>query len=100
MGAPFDVLVVDEAQDLSDRHTLDFFNLSIRGGLAGGQWALFGDFTRQALYGGAVDPVTVLSQRSQHFARARLTLNCRNSRRIAEGNNDPGGIRNTPVQTG
>ena len=100
MGAPFDVLVVDEAQDLSDRHTLDFFSLSIRGGLAGGQWALFGDFTRQALYRGAVDPVAVLSQRSPHFARARLTLNCRNSRRIAEETTILAGFETLPFRLG
>ena len=83
MGALFDVLVMDEAQDISDQHMLDFLNLAIRGGLAGGRWAIFGDFTRQALYGGTVDPVEVLSQYSEHFVRAKLTLNCRNTRRIA-----------------
>ena len=100
LGAPFDVLVVDEAQDLSDQHTLDFFSLSLRGGLAGGHWALFGDFTRQAVYGGAVDPVTVLSPRSEHFARARLTLNCRNSRRIAEETTILAGFETPPFRLG
>ena len=100
MGAPFDVLVVDEAQDLSDRYTLDFFNLAIRGGLAGGHWALFGDFTRQALYGGAVDPVAVLSHCSQHFVRAKLTLNCRNSRRIAEETTILAGFETPPFRLG
>lgn len=100
MGAPFDVLVVDEAQDLSDRYTLDFFSLSIRGGLADGHWALFGDFTRQALYGGVVDPVTVLSHRSQHFVRAKLTLNCRNSRRIAEETTILAGFETPPFRLG
>ena len=83
LGAPFDVLVVDEAQDLSDQHTLDFLNLALRGGLAGGRWAIFGDFTRQALYSGTVEPVAILSRYSEHFVRAKLTLNCRNTRRIA-----------------
>ena len=84
LGAPFDLLVMDEAQDLGDRHALDFLNLAIHGGLAGGRWAIFGDFTRQALYGGTVDPVEILSQYSEHFVRAKLTLNCRNTQRIAE----------------
>ena len=51
LETPFDVLVVDEAQDLSNRTTFDLLNRALRGGLAGGVWAVFGDFTRQALYG-------------------------------------------------
>ena len=84
MGAPFDVLVMDEAQDLGHRYMLDFLNLSIHGGLAGGQWAIFGDFTRQALYGDAIEPVEIVSRYSEYFVRAKLTLNCRNTRSIAE----------------
>jgi hypothetical protein len=83
-GTPFDVLVVDEAQDLCSAPILDALNLAIPGGFAGGRWAVFGDFTRQALYGSGDDPLAVLSRYSEHFVRAKLTLNCRNTRRIAE----------------
>lgn len=100
IGAPFDVLVLDEAQDLGDRQTLDFLNLAIRGGLAGGRWAIFGDFTRQALYGGTVDPAEVLSQYSEHFVRAKLTLNCRNTRRIAEETTILAGFERPPFRLG
>ncbi len=100
MGAPFDVLVMDEAQDLGDRHTLDFLNLAIRGGLAGGHWAIFGDFTRQALYGDTVNPVEVLSQYSEHFVRAKLTLNCRNTRRIAQETTILAGFEKPPFRLG
>ena len=100
MGAPFDVLVMDEAQDLGDRHTLDFLNLAIRGGLAGGRWAIFGDFTRQALYGSSVEPVEALSRYSEHFVRAKLTLNCRNTRRIAEETTILAGFEKPPFRLG
>ena len=50
MDALFDVLVMDEGQDLFTNDNLDLINRILRGGLAGGQWAIFGDFTRQALY--------------------------------------------------
>ena len=100
MGAPFDVLVLDEAQDLGDRHTLDFLNLAVHGGLAGGRWAIFGDFTRQALYGDTVDAVEVLSHYSEHFVRAKLTLNCRNSRRIAEETTILAGFERPPFRLG
>ena len=100
MGAPFDMVVLDEAQDLGKRHTLDLLNLSVRGGLAGGRWAIFGDFTRQALYGDTVDPVEVLSQYSEHFVRAKLTLNCRNTRRIAEETTILAGFERPPFRLG
>jgi len=52
--------------------------------MAGGRWAVFGDFTRQALYGKAENPASTLAHYSEHFVKAKLTLNCRNTRRIAE----------------
>ena len=99
IDALFDVLVVDEAQDLGDQHILDFLNLALRGGLAGGRWAIFGDFTRQALYG-VVDPIEVLSRYSEYFARAKLTLNCRNTRRIAEETTILAGFEKPPFRLG
>ncbi|MFC9736709.1 NERD domain-containing protein [Streptomyces noursei] len=47
---PFDVLVVDEAQDLMRESYLNVLDSTLRGGLSSGQWLAFGDFTRQALY--------------------------------------------------
>lgn len=84
LGTSFDIMVMDEAQDLCSQHILDILDLAMPGGLPGGHWAIFGDFTRQALYGAAEDPVAALSRRCDNFVRARLTLNCRNTRRIAE----------------
>ena len=84
IGAPFDLLVVDEAQDLIDGNTLGFLDSTLRGGLATGRWAFFGDFTRQALYGRPVEPSHLLGRYGDQFVRARLTMNCRNTRRIAE----------------
>ncbi|MFF3712387.1 nuclease-related domain-containing DEAD/DEAH box helicase [Streptomyces phaeochromogenes] len=49
-GPPFDVLVIDEAQDLMRESYLNVLDSSLRGGLSSGQWLAFGDFTRQALY--------------------------------------------------
>ena len=97
--SPFDVLVMDEAQDLGDQHILDFLNLALRGGLAGGRWAIFGDFTRQALYG-TVDPTEVLSGYSEFFVKAKLTLNCRNTRRIAEETTILAGFEKPPFRLG
>ena len=97
---PFDVLVMDEAQDLSDRTTFDLLNRTLRGGLAGGTWAIFGDFTRQALYGSDLGSRVDLSEYSEHFVRAKLTLNCRNTRRIAEETAIIGGFSTPPFKLG
>ena len=94
------MLVIDEAQDLSHQHALDFFNLAICGGLAGGRWVMFGDFTRQALYGVTDDPVHTLSYYCEHFVRAKLTLNCRNTRRIAKETTILAGFESPPFRLG
>ena len=100
MDTPFDVLVVDEGQDLFNQTTLDLMNRAIRGGLAGGTWGIFGDFTRQALYSRSSEPIADLSCYSGHFVRARLTLNCRNTRRIAEETAIIGGFSAPPFRLG
>ena len=93
MDAPFDVLVMDEGQDLCRQDILDLANRTLRGGLAGGRWAIFGDFTRQALYSGrGEEGVVRLSEYCENFVRARLTLNCRNTRSIAAETSVIGGI--------
>ena len=100
LDTPFDVLVMDEAQDLSNQVTFDLINRAIRGGLAGGTWAIFGDFTRQALYGNELGAIADLSEYSDHFVRAKLTLNCRNTRRIAEETAIVGGFNTPPFKFG
>ncbi len=100
LDTPFDVLVMDEAQDLSDQTTFDLLNRTLRGGLAGGTWAVFGDFTRQALYGSDLESKVDLSDYSEHFVRAKLTLNCRNTRRIAEETAIIGGFSTPPFKLG
>ncbi len=100
LNTPFDVLVVDEAQDLYNRTTFDLLNRTLRGGLAGGTWAIFGDFTRQALYGSDLGSVADLPEYSDHFVRAKLTLNCRNTRKIAEETAIVAGFSTPPFKLG
>ena len=100
MERPFDVLVMDEAQDLFEQGTLDLVNRAIVGGLAGGTRGIFGDFTGQALYGSASGSAVDLSEYCEHFVRARLTLNCRNTRNIAECAAALGGFDEPPFRLG
>ena len=46
----FDVLIVDEAQDILRAEYLDVMSELLVGGLAGGKWLIFGDFKNQAIY--------------------------------------------------
>ena len=46
----YDEIVLDEAQDVLRRSYLDVLDLRLGGGLAGGHWRFFGDFTWQRIY--------------------------------------------------
>ena len=81
---PFDVLIVDEAQDLLRSLYLDVLDLSVHGGLGAGRWRFFGDLEKQAIYASSVkDPLQLFRQRTGAFAVFSLRVNCRNSPRIA-----------------
>jgi ATP:corrinoid adenosyltransferase len=85
---PFDMLIVDEAQDLVADEYLDVMDLLLIGGLAGGHWALFGDFERQAIYAsdnraGVSNALAGLGARSSSHVNFALRINCRNAEPIA-----------------
>lgn len=83
-GAPFDVLVVDEAQDIMQDAYLDTLELSVGGGLAAGRWRFFSDFARQSIFG--TKPLSLesfLDKMQGRAAKALLRINCRNTPRIA-----------------
>lgn len=86
IGESYDVLVVDEAQDLLRPGSLDAFSAWLKGGLAGGRWGIFGDFQRQAIFGsyGGDEMKELLHSRAPYFAAGRLGRNCRNTRSIGE----------------
>jgi hypothetical protein len=76
----YDTLIIDEAQDLLRQEYLDILDLSLRGGLAAGNFLFFGDFERQDVYG-AKGGVELL--KSIPISRYRLSVNCRNTPRVA-----------------
>ncbi len=83
----FDLLLVDEAQDLLSDPILDVMELLLSGGLGSGCWAMFGDFERQAIYAdkGATQGLERLRSRTvDSLSTYRLRINCRNATRIAE----------------
>jgi len=85
----YDMLIVDEAQDLITEEYLDVLDLLLIGGLAGGKWAFFGDFERQAIYlskigEGASRALESLAVRAPNHVNCTLRINCRNAEPIAE----------------
>jgi Type III restriction enzyme, res subunit/UvrD-like helicase C-terminal domain/Nuclease-related domain len=85
-GNRFDVIVMDEAQDLVRSPVLDLLDVWVKGGLRDGRWAFFGDFHRQAIYGNSrpEDVCGLVNARCGPYARASLKQNCRNTLRIGE----------------
>jgi len=88
-GTSADHLIIDEAQDLLRQNTLPVLNLMVSGGLAGGRWCLFGDFTRQAIYSDrpaseSPTPHELLGARIDSQTIIPLRVNCRNTKPIGE----------------
>lgn len=102
VGETYDVLVVDEAQDLLRPGVLDCSSAWLAGGLAGGRWAIFGDFQRQAIFGSrSADQMKgLLFERAPHFASGRLRQNCRNTRSIGEETALLSGFDSLPYRVG
>jgi hypothetical protein len=46
----FDKLIIDEGQDLIREEYLNLFDSMVTGGLANGNWEIYGDFERQAIF--------------------------------------------------
>lgn len=85
-NSPFDVLVVDEAQDLIREEVLDIFDAWLKGGLTNGTWAMFGDLERQALFGRdtATELRALAKHRAPDMAVGLLVTNCRNTLNIGQ----------------
>jgi len=85
----FDFIVLDEAQDLINEEYLDVLDLLLEGGLAGGRWAFFGDYEKQAIYSDSkkVKPslLELLEKRSPALFKFPLRINCRNVASVAIG---------------
>lgn len=79
---PWDVLIIDEAQDVLTPEHLDVFDLLLRDGLRRGRWHMFLD-PLQNIYG--VETQEAVKKRLEEGAPAfdDLFENCRNTRQVA-----------------
>ena len=80
---PYDVLVVDEAQDLMTFDILEDLERSVVGGWTGGRWTMFLDQNSQAHLYGDFDPDALAYVKSFEPVQPSLKFNCRNTREIA-----------------
>jgi hypothetical protein len=80
---PFDVLVVDEAQDFMNVEDYLQLDSLVRGGFGRGRWRMFGDPNNQANIDGTMDPDVVHDLRNM-ASRYELPYNCRNTSSIVQ----------------
>lgn len=82
-GMPqWDVLVVDEAQDLLSPENIDAFDLLLRDGLNRGRWHIFFD-PMQNIYGADIQDAVEKRLAEAQPAFDDLFENCRNTRQVA-----------------
>lgn len=75
--APYDVLVVDEAQDVAAESSLDFLDQMLSGGLERGTAIVAGDFANQSIYEDG-DTKAKWRPRMPDASLVRVKVNCRN----------------------
>jgi KaiC/GvpD/RAD55 family RecA-like ATPase len=89
-GEPFDSLVIDEAQDLASDANMPVLNMLLKNTMRNGRWAVFGDFTSQAIYATSKEAIDGSSIRSlfkkycDSLTNIPLRINCRNTKQIGE----------------
>lgn len=81
-GTTFDVVVIDEAQDLMNFDTLERLESVVVGGWDDGRWVMFMDQNRQAHLYGDFDAEALQYIQSFGPVPATLRTNCRNTREI------------------
>jgi hypothetical protein len=81
-GSTFDVLVIDEAQDLMNFDAMERLESTMTGGWSDGRWVMFMDQNRQAHLYGDFDPDALQYVQSFRPVPATLRSNCRNTREI------------------
>ncbi|OQY94116.1 MAG: hypothetical protein B6D37_09390 [Sphingobacteriales bacterium UTBCD1] len=93
----FDKLIVDEGQDLIREEYLSLFDSMVKGGLTNGNWEIYGDFERQAIYAQLTreEMFDLLKGSGQH-SNFLLKINCRNTKQIGEETSLISGFKKPP----
>jgi len=85
INSKFDKLIIDEGQDLISEEYLQLFDSMLKGGLVNGNWEMYGDFERQAIFAQLTkeEMIGLILRRSQP-TKFLLKINCRNTKQIGE----------------
>ncbi len=89
--APYDVLILDEGQDLLNSAYFTIFDKLLKKGLYNGKWMFFYD-TNQNLFGGGRFQKSLDALKRYNPVNFKLTKNCRNTEPIARFNKYSSGI--------
>ncbi len=92
---PYDVLIVDEAQDILRDTYVEVLDAIVKGGLKNGNWKMFLD-PYQDVFGGT-DPQILGLINEFRPAQYRLSINCRNTNPIAVVTQILSGIGNDQI---
>jgi hypothetical protein len=81
----FDKLIIDEGQDLIREEYLSLFDSMVTGGFTNGNWEIYGDFERQAIYAQLTKKEMIdLLKSSGQYSNFLLKINCRNTKQVGE----------------
>ena len=80
----YDVVVIDEFQDLAIEKNMYFFDRLLTGGFSSGRWYFFGDFEKQNLFQHNVSSKDILKDIGYNHFELTLRRNCRNTPDVAE----------------
>jgi len=86
LNIKYDKIVIDEAQDILGNDAFEVLDFVLKGGLERGSWALFGDFTRQAIFQSTYSANEMIEKLDEYtsFIKFRLKINCRNTKLIGD----------------
>lgn len=83
----YDLLILDETQDLISPFYIEVFNSILKGKLKAGNWTFFGDFSNQAIYlNDPTESINLLNEITTFTKFPPLRINCRNTKKIANHN--------------
>lgn len=93
----FDKLIIDEGQDLIRDEYLNLFDAMLNGGLSNGNWEIYGDFERQAIFAqlSKEEMLSLVSKNAQP-TKFLLKINCRNTKQIGEETSLISGFKKPP----
>ncbi len=77
----YDVLIIDEAQDLLSKSYLEMFDALLKGGIKDGKWRFFLDPLQDVFLGS--DPEQIKRIEAYKPAKFHLNINCRNTSPVA-----------------